>query len=147
MPAPHLATPDAFAAWAAEHFSSVVHTALRPDGRGIVVTRTVLTSHPPYFCGYVIGGAHPEDLDAAPCHGGVTLEGRERRHHLGRLRLQPRARRAQRNSPGSAPPQAHALADWLSETELHDHGFSRRVRHPVGWGRVSADPRQRRALE
>lgn len=120
MPAPHLATPDAFAAWAAEHFSSVVHTALRPDGRGIVVTRTVLTSHPPYFCGYVIGGAHPEDLDAAPCHGGVTLEGREgdgttwagfdfnhaRDEHNPEL-TQERARR-----------EAHALADWLNaETE------------------------------
>lgn len=113
-------TPDAFEAWAAEHFSSIVHTALRPDGRGIVVTRTVLTSHPPYFCGYVIGGAMPDDLSAAPCHGGVTLAGRaadgmtwagfdfNHMHDAGNAELtQERARR-----------EAHALADWLNaETE------------------------------
>lgn len=115
----HLATPKAFASWCALYFTNVILTELRPDGRGIVVTRTELPLLAPYFCGYVVGGAQDIDLDRAPCHGGVTfaadhggtsVAGFDFCHAGDDTNPELTSERARR--------EAHALADWLSaETE------------------------------
>lgn len=120
MPAP--TEPAAFAAWCADVLGDeLVIAELRPDGRGVAVVRRgnpAVTT--PWLCGYVIGGALPDNLADAPCHGGITLAGRDADgttwagfdfNHLrdeGNPELtQERARR-----------EAHALADWLNaETE------------------------------